>query len=58
MYEEAEKVKSCKKVVEYQLESIQQDISNIKLSEMAELTRRRETTAKETSNMETSTSVT
>ena len=58
MYEEAEKVKSCKKVVEYQLESIQQDISNIKLSEMAELTRRRETTATETSTMETSTSVT
>ena len=36
LYEEAEKIKSCKKVVEYQLESIQQDILNIKLSEMAE----------------------
>ena len=58
MYEEAEKIKSCKKVVEYQLESIQHDISNIKLSEMAESTRRRETTAKETSTMETSPSVT
>ena len=36
LYEEAEKIKSCKKVVEYQLENIQQDILNIKLSEMAE----------------------
>ena len=58
LYKEAEKVKSCKKVVEYQLESIQQDISNIKLLEMAELTRGIETTATETSTMETSTSVT
>ena len=40
LYEEAQKIKSCKKVVEYQLESIQQDISNIKLSEMAESTKK------------------
>ena len=40
LYEEAEKIKSCKKVVEYQLESIQQDISNIKLSEMVESTKK------------------
>ena len=40
LYEEAEKIKSCKKVVEYQLESIQQDISNIMLSEMAESTKK------------------
>ena len=53
LYQEAEKIKSCKKVVEYQLESL-----NIKLSKMAELTRRTETTATETSTMETSTSVT
>ena len=58
LYQEAEKIKSCEKAVEYQLESIQQDILNIKLSEMAELTRRTETTATETSTVETSTSVT
>ena len=40
LYEEAEKIKSCKKVVEYQLESIQQNILNIKLSEMAESTKK------------------
>ena len=58
LYEEAEKIKSCKKVVEYQLESIQQDILNIKLSEMAELTKKPETTATETPTIETSTTET
>ena len=58
LYEEAEKIKSCKKVVEYQLESIQRDISNIKLSEMAQSTKKPETTAMETSTIETSTTET